>query len=696
MADPSRLIPDAPDPTPPMPTPNGSITMILPKVRCSSDSTTNDNSMSKSKPFVSSESKLSLPSNLGTPTSPLRLSSPLSLPASPTPFVRVTGSQPPPSTKSLGGSRQSSANTSTEDEAKERPVQPSINTGSATGNPRNKCALQPGHSLMDWIRLGNSGKDLTGVGGRIRPVSPRELAAHHTKNDAWLAIRGRVYNITHYLPFHPGGQEELMRGAGMDATQLFDKVHPWVNYDSLLAKCLVGPLCADRPDADELFGAPDPAPKPDRLREPSKAQELVRKSMENLANCITPVRKKISAKSEDNVKTANPSKIMQSLIMSSDLPVSISRRAGSSPVRSKSTSGDDTPSPLRFDWIQTSVKLTLSVYTGALANPGACARLAGGALLVEVATNGWLRVLTVEPEAKLKGPLQIKVYAESGKVEVTAQKASPSIWKDIGPATALPATRVTAPRALPCRLRAAAPVSHDTALLTLEPEPGPVAVPLGHHVKIHCLVNGEECVRSYTPVGEGWSPAGGGEAGGAGGGIRLAVKRYAEGGLSHHLTTLAVDDVITMSGPYGGFQLQKLRGVTTLHLVAAGTGVTPMLALLRFTLARSNPRCEKVNLLFFNKKEEDILFREKFDEIAKADSRFKPTYILSEPSPSWTGHSGRITTDLITEVLGNSTKCEDSCDHFACLCGPTEFTNTGVQMLTALGMRENCIHAFMG
>ncbi|KAG7312237.1 hypothetical protein JYU34_001709 [Plutella xylostella] len=132
MADPSRLIPDAPDPTPPMPTPNGSITMILPKVRCSSDSTTNDNSMSKSKPFVSSESKLSLPSNLGTPTSPLRLSSPLSLPASPTPFVRVTGSQPPPSTKSLGGSRQSSANTSTEDKAKERPVQPSINTGSAT------------------------------------------------------------------------------------------------------------------------------------------------------------------------------------------------------------------------------------------------------------------------------------------------------------------------------------------------------------------------------------------------------------------------------------------------------------------------------------------------------------------------------------------------------------------------------------
>ena len=35
--------------------------------------------------------------------------------------------------------------------------------GSATGNPRNKVALAKGFSLMDWIRLSKSGKDLTGV-----------------------------------------------------------------------------------------------------------------------------------------------------------------------------------------------------------------------------------------------------------------------------------------------------------------------------------------------------------------------------------------------------------------------------------------------------------------------------------------------------------------------------------------------------
>ncbi|CAG9564727.1 unnamed protein product [Danaus chrysippus] len=180
-------------------------------------------------------------------------------------------------------------------------------------NPRNKCVLQPGHSLMDWIRLGNSGKDLNGISGRIRPVTPTELSTYSTQQDAWLAIRGRVYNITFYLPYHPGGPEELMRGAGIVATELFDKVHPWVIYDSLLAKCLVVPLRADRPYAEELLDITNASPKSELLREPSKAQELVRKSMENLANCITPVRKKITTKSDHNVKGNPPSKIMQCL-----------------------------------------------------------------------------------------------------------------------------------------------------------------------------------------------------------------------------------------------------------------------------------------------------------------------------------------------------------------------------------------------
>ena len=48
--------------------------------------------------------------------------------------------------------------------------------------------------------------------------------------------------MSSYFDFHPGGEEELERGLGIDATDLFDKVHPWVNFESMLKKCLVGRL----------------------------------------------------------------------------------------------------------------------------------------------------------------------------------------------------------------------------------------------------------------------------------------------------------------------------------------------------------------------------------------------------------------------------------------------------------------------
>jgi hypothetical protein len=72
-----------------------------------------------------------------------------------------------------------------------RPDGKQQSTGSATGNPRNKVALQPGRSLLDWIRLGKSGTDLTGVGGRLMDVTTEELAKHCTVNDAWTALKGQ-------------------------------------------------------------------------------------------------------------------------------------------------------------------------------------------------------------------------------------------------------------------------------------------------------------------------------------------------------------------------------------------------------------------------------------------------------------------------------------------------------------------------
>jgi cytochrome b involved in lipid metabolism len=62
---------------------------------------------------------------------------------------------------------------------------------------------------------------------------------------AWASYQGRVYNITPYLPFHPGGEGELKRCAGKDGEKLFNEVHPWVNWDNMMEQCIVGILVSE-------------------------------------------------------------------------------------------------------------------------------------------------------------------------------------------------------------------------------------------------------------------------------------------------------------------------------------------------------------------------------------------------------------------------------------------------------------------
>ena len=52
-------------------------------------------------------------------------------------------------------------------------------------------------------------------------IPPSVLKQHNKRDDAWMALYGKVYNVTAYMPYHPGGEKELMRVAGRDGTKLF-------------------------------------------------------------------------------------------------------------------------------------------------------------------------------------------------------------------------------------------------------------------------------------------------------------------------------------------------------------------------------------------------------------------------------------------------------------------------------------------
>jgi cytochrome b involved in lipid metabolism len=112
-----------------------------------------------------------------------------------------------------------------------------------TNPARQKVILEPGYSPLNWATLQRSARNLSGV-DRLLRVTPSMLGQMNGRKGrpAWSSYQGKVYNITPYLPFHPGGEGQLRRAAGRDGEQLFTEVHPWVNWENMLGVCVVGIL----------------------------------------------------------------------------------------------------------------------------------------------------------------------------------------------------------------------------------------------------------------------------------------------------------------------------------------------------------------------------------------------------------------------------------------------------------------------
>ncbi|KAK4460026.1 hypothetical protein QBC42DRAFT_230419 [Cladorrhinum samala] len=125
---------------------------------------------------------------------------------------------------------------------------------SKPAKPSRAVILTPGHSPLDWARLSSGpNADLRGLPPgtpylRVTPSMLKKMTGRKGK-DAWSVFNGRVYNISPYLPFHPGGEPELLRCAGRDGTKLFGEIHPWVNYEGMLAACLVGIFVTEEEEA---------------------------------------------------------------------------------------------------------------------------------------------------------------------------------------------------------------------------------------------------------------------------------------------------------------------------------------------------------------------------------------------------------------------------------------------------------------
>ncbi|XP_032999238.1 cytochrome b5 reductase 4 isoform X3 [Lacerta agilis] len=485
---------------------------------------------------------------------------------------------------------------------------------------RNKVPLKPGRSLMDWIRLTKSGKDLTGLKGRLIEVTEEELAKHNKRTDCWICIRGLVYNITPYMEYHPGGEDELMKAAGADGTELFDQVHRWVNYESMLKECMVGRMAL------------------------------------------------------------KPFAALKGLFSKKKVPDNYSKEV--------------VPS---YDWFQTDGSITVVIYTKQkdMNSELVIADLQERKLRGELIVKDYSYLLHLELSYAVHEDMIVQVSEKVGKVEFVLKKKEILSWEKLGqPLESHNSFVKHTERGLyyrKCRLLSKTNVSHDTQLFCLALPLGThLLVPVGHHVYLRQTITGTEIVKPYTPVPSFLvstfkNPCHDDQLH-----IFFIIKIYPSGLFTPVLDALRIGDYISVSNPEGNFMKSQMEDVEDLFLLAGGTGFTPMVKLLSYALT-SSKSLRAVKFMFFNKTEDDILWRNQLEQLALNDARFEVQFVLSEPKKGWKGKEGKISSSLLSQFVKRS-KCDSNV--LICICGPPPFMEQGIQFLQDLGYSSKEIHCF--
>jgi cytochrome b involved in lipid metabolism len=57
-------------------------------------------------------------------------------------------------------------------------------------------------------------------------LTGQDVAKHNNKDSCWVIVHGKAYDVTEFLPEHPGGSKIILKYAGKDATEEFDPIHP--------------------------------------------------------------------------------------------------------------------------------------------------------------------------------------------------------------------------------------------------------------------------------------------------------------------------------------------------------------------------------------------------------------------------------------------------------------------------------------
>ncbi|KAJ5081269.1 hypothetical protein N7456_013507 [Penicillium angulare] len=94
-----------------------------------------------------------------------------------------------------------------------------------------------------------------------------KVAEHNSKDSCWVIVHGKAYDVTEFLPEHPGGQKIILKYAGKDATEEFDPIHPPDTLDKYLDQSKhLGQVDMTTVEQEEKAFDPEEAERQERLK----------------------------------------------------------------------------------------------------------------------------------------------------------------------------------------------------------------------------------------------------------------------------------------------------------------------------------------------------------------------------------------------------------------------------------------------
>lgn len=165
--------------------------------------------------------------------------------------------------------------------------------------------------------------------------------------------------------------------------------------------------------------------------------------------------------------------------------------------------------------------------------------------------------------------------------------------------------------------------------------------------------------------------------------IALTVERLDDGEVSTYLVgELRVGDPLELRGPIGGHFVWSVKEGGPLMLVGGGSGIVPLMAMLRHRAAASAEVRREVpaRLLYSSRSWRELIYRDELARLTAADNTLTVVHTITrEPPPGWIGFRRRIDAAMLSEIVWPVS----SGPHLF-VCGPTPLVETVAEGLVAL------------